>query len=225
MICTIPELKKISLFYERGAWPYKSIDEVKKLTGADVVINAGLYNLNTREPLQTQKVNGKYISLEDAPYVGYGWNGEGEDIKLTTKHTEADSFVSCIFLPSDSNPHYPADMGGVRGRTAFGLKADGAVVIYCSKDGTADACTPEQLRTKMYAEGCVSALMLDGGLTSQCIMPSGNIASTRNPPAYLCFWAKVYRVQVGAFWNKSGAEALKQELAGKGYPGAWIVEK
>ena len=223
MICTIPELKKIAVY--RNYWPYKTVEQVKVETGTDVVINGGLYNLSTRQPSQTLKVNGEYLSLENAPYVGYGWNGDGNDLKITTKHTEVDNFVSCIFLPSDSNPHYPSDMGGVRGRVGFGLKANGNVVIYCAKDGTADACTPEQLQAKMYAAGCVSALMLDGGLTAQCVMPEGVISSTRTPPIYLCFWARTYRVQVGAFWNKSGAETTKRDLAGKGYPTAIIVEK
>ena len=225
MICTIPELKKISVFHDGGKWPYKTIAEVKALTGADVVINGGLYNLTTRELCQTQKINNWYPSIENEPYIGYGWNGDGADLKLTTDHVRHDNFISCINLPVEGYIHYPAELGSVRGRVAFGLKDDGAVVIYCSKDSTADACTPEQLRGKMYAEGCVSALMLDGGGTAQCIAPQGTITSIRNPPTYICFWAKTYRVQVGAYWYKSGAEVMRRELAGKGYEGAWVVEK
>ena len=140
MICTIPELKKISVFHDGGKWPYKTIAEVKALTGADVVINGGLYNLTTRELCQTQKIDGRYFSIENEPYIGYGWNGDGADLKLTTDHVRHDNFISCINLPAEGSIHYPAELGSVRGRVAFGLKADGAVVIYCSKDSTADAC-------------------------------------------------------------------------------------
>ena len=225
MICTIPELKKISVFHDGGKWPYKTIAEVKALTGADVVINGGLYNLTTRELCQTQRIDGVTLAYEPEPYVGYAWNGAGPEVYHTKYFASFDNFISCIDLLAEGSVHYPAELAGVRGRVAFGLKADGAVVIYCSKDSTADACTPEHLRAKMYAAGCVSALMLDGGGTAQCIAPQGTIASIRTPPTYICFWAKTYRVQVGAYWYKSGAEVMRRELAGKGYDGAWIVEK
>ena len=224
MICIIPEPTKISV-YANTKWPYKTAAQVKAETGADVVINAGLYNLTSRELCQTQKINGEYLSLEDEPYAGYGWNGDGSDLKLTTDHAQHENFVSCINLPLEGALHYPDALGGVRGRVAFGVKADGSVVVYCSKDGTEDACTPEQLRAKMIAAGCASALMLDGGGTAQCIMPSGVIDSQRSPPTYICFWAKAYCVQVGAFWFKSGAEEYRKKLVADGYPGAWIVEK
>ena len=50
--------------------------------------------------------------------------------------------------------------------------------------------TPEQLQAEMLNCGCVSALMLDGGLSSQCITPIGNIVSSRIVQNYIVMWLR-----------------------------------
>jgi exopolysaccharide biosynthesis protein len=63
--------------------------------------------------------------------------------------------------------YYNTDMGGARQRTAIGLFADGRIWLYCDKTGK----TPEQLRQIALDAGVDSALMLDGGGSTQ-----GNIS-------------------------------------------------
>lgn len=83
---------------------------------------------------------------------------------------------------------YQSDVGGVRGRTAIGYKKDGTLVVYCWKDGSSGACTPESLATKMLSYGCIDALCLDGGKSVQIDCDSGKITSSRKTANYICIW-------------------------------------
>jgi exopolysaccharide biosynthesis protein len=82
-------------------------------------------------------------------------------------------------------------MNGVRGRTAIGVKKDGTVVIYVSKDGQSGsygACTIETLQQRMLALGCYTALNLDGGGSSQYESDTDKITSSRRVHNYICIW-------------------------------------
>lgn len=69
---------------------------------------------------------------------------------------------------------YPAELGGARPRSALGLMGD-KLCLYCT-DG---AVTPEGLRAELLAAGWESAVMLDGGGSSQCDFAGQRITSTR----------------------------------------------
>jgi hypothetical protein len=81
---------------------------------------------------------------------------------------------------------YPPEVGGKRGRTAMALTEDG-LVLYCSSEGTADAITPESPRNELHFLGTETAIMLDGGGSSQCDFGDGKaIYSTRPVNNYIC---------------------------------------
>ena len=91
------------------------------------------------------------------------------------------NYLGCVSMIRDEkaeNMHYNSDMGGTRGRTAIGIKGN-SLVLYCSKDGSSYAKTPENLQRELLSYGCSSALMLDGGGSSQCDFNGKTVTSSR----------------------------------------------
>ena len=164
----------------------KTPDEVRALTGADIVINGGLFN-SAFVPVTILKVDGKYLSLEDDGYWGYAWNMGGRPV-FTQSHRDYENFICCITLWKDGPASYPPAMGGIRGRTAMGLTADGRCVVYCAADGTSGTMTPEALSTFMHNSGCKNAVMLDGGGSSQGLVPGLRVRADRKVQNLICIW-------------------------------------
>ena len=159
----------------------KSLSAIKKATGADYILNGTLYEMASGKVVCHLKVDGEVIAKPDYTVHGYGWD-EGSDISMMPLPSPADNYIACTALIVDgaplSNPIYNAAQGGLRGRSAIGMK-DGFLCFYCSKDGSEAAKTPEQLRDLLFSYGWTSAVMLDGGGSSQCDFAGEAITSTR----------------------------------------------
>jgi len=165
----------------------KSLAAIKAETGCDLIFNGGLFNSDFT-PCPLLKVNGKWQT--ERPWGAWGMAWTDTDFRMTNT-TEADNYISCIDLVNpygaDHKLSYPADMGGARSRTAWGILKDGRHLMYC---GGAPR-TPEDLR-QFLCSGYEfkSLLMLDGGGSSQCITPEYHFLSTRPVHNVLCFWLK-----------------------------------
>lgn len=171
----------------------KSLSAIQKETGCDVIINGGLYNMTTFKPVCHLKADGKVYAKDEYTYFGYGWNNADSKLQLVTNYDALDNYICCGLIVNDSQAlplNYDSARGGKRGRTAIGTLSNGKTVIFCSKDSTADAMTPEALQKFCLEHGWKDAIMLDGGGSSQCITPFGNITSTRKVQNVLCFWLK-----------------------------------
>ena len=171
----------------------KTLAAIKSETGCDVVINGGIYNMTTFKPLCHLKADGKVYAADQYKYWGFGWNNEDTKLQMVIDYTLLDNYICCSALVKDGKAETLIrndGMWGLRGRTAVGTLADGKVVIFCSKDGTKDAMTPENLQKYCLNHGWQNALMLDGGGSSQCITPEGTITSSRKVQNVLCFWLK-----------------------------------
>lgn len=96
--------------------------------------------------------------------------------------TTSKNYISCVELIRDKKPNpkpiYNKDVGNVRGRTAMGIKNNN-LCLYVTGDGTSDAKTPESLRDELVKLGWESAMMLDGGGSSQCDFVGQKITSGR----------------------------------------------
>lgn len=170
----------------------KSLSAIKTETGCDVVINGGIYNMSTFSPLCHLKVDGKVLASDQYKYWGFAWNNDS-NLVMTNTYSKYLNYICCSALCKDGKKvmlSYNSDMGGKRGRTALGVLPSGEIVIYCSKDGTKDALTPEQLQQFAIDNGWKHGVMLDSGGSSQCITPVGNITSTRKVQNVICFWLK-----------------------------------
>lgn len=169
--------------------------KVKADTGADYVCNAGFYSGN--KPTHHLKVDGQVLARADWGCWGYAWDS-GSNIKMEALPAESGkNYIAGVELLSPMVndmgriPYDPkGELGGKRGRTAMAMGV-GKLILFCSGDGTGDAMTPETLRDELYKLGAETALMLDGGGSSQCDFGGGQaIYSSRKVHNYLCIWLK-----------------------------------
>ena len=146
----------------------KTLSQVKAETKAHYVLNGGMWNPDGSAcPLL--KVGGVMRSGTPWRAMGYAWD-KGPDIHMTSEYEGADNFIAVTALVASDKPvdkpSYGSAQGDKRGRSAIGLRG-GSLALYCSSDGT-DAATPEALRDELAGLGWASAVMLDGGGSSQC---------------------------------------------------------
>lgn len=165
--------------------------QVKAKTGADIVFNGGIFNMSTLAPYCDIKINGIVKANDPYGYFGYGWkNDELPNVMHSNDIGLVDNYISCLWVIHNGEKldvTFPADMGGVRGRTAFGFKADGTMVILCTSDSRLPT-TIHGARDILFDNGCVSGIVLDGGGSCQCITPVETISSTRIVSNYVCVW-------------------------------------
>lgn len=179
--------------------PRKSLAAIKKATGADYILNGTLYNMSTGAVNCHLKAAGRVIARPAYTVYGYAWD-EGPDIAMRVLPAETQNYIACTPLIVDGKKldklTYDAGQGGKRGRSAFGIKGEKAaphipagsaeagsagprLALYCTRDGSGAARTPEQLRDDLAAAGWDSAVMLDGGGSSQCDFDGEQITSSR----------------------------------------------
>lgn len=213
-----------------NSYPYKTIDQIKSEINCDAIINGGLYNMKTYEPACHLKVDGKLLGVDKYTYFGYGWDTNGFPV-LVSDYSEYDNYICCVCLVRNSKPeilYYDSSVGGSRPRTAIGTFPDGRIWLYADSSNK----TPEQLRDIALKAGVKDALMLDGGGSTQCVFPTGSVNSSRKVQNYICIWEEkdsvieptFFRVQVGAFKNKSYAKNMLEKLKTDGFTSAYIVQ-
>ena len=168
----------------------KTLSQVKAETKAHYVLNGGMWNPDGSAcPLL--KVGGVMRSGTPWRAMGYAWD-KGPDIHMTSEYEGAANFIAVTALISSGKPvdkpSYGSAQGGKRGRSAIGLRGD-SLALYCSSDGT-DAATPEALRDELAGLGWASAVMLDGGGSSQCDFGGERITASRKVHNWICVWLK-----------------------------------
>lgn len=171
----------------------KTLTAIKAETGCDVVINGGLYNMSTFKPLCHLKADGIVHAKDQYKYWGYGWNNSDDKLQMVNTYGKLSNYICCTALVKDGKAtalYYDPGQGGKRGRTAIGTMPDGKTVILCTKDVASESMTPEALQKHCVAAGWKDAVMLDSGGSSQCIVPSHAIISSRIVHNVLCFWLK-----------------------------------
>ena len=178
---TIPlsNIQKIQIYVNTAK---RSLSAIQAETGADYIINGTLYNMETFKPNCHLRVDGRTICTPSYDVAGYAWN-DGPDISIDTLPDPTQrNYIACTPLVLDGKPianlTYDPGQGGKRGRTAIGIKKD-RLALYCTHDGGTMTRTPEALRDDLAAAGWESAVMLDGGGSSQCYFKGDTIKATR----------------------------------------------
>lgn len=186
---TIPleDIERIEIYINKT--PRKTLATIKKNTGADFILNGTLYDMKTGDVCCHLKADGKHIHQPDYSVNGYAWD-TGSDIAmmllpaagLNTPTARKQNWIACTPLivggkKVDKPCKDPARLGK-RGRSAIGIRK-GCLAMYCTKDGTAAARDPETLRDDLYSAGWDSAVMLDGGGSSQCDFLGDKVTSSR----------------------------------------------
>lgn len=188
MILTIKP-RKMALYIANGKY---SASQVKNLTGADIVFNGTLYTFATMKPCLDFKADGVVYSDEEPLYEGYGWNKDSRYMARTTDMQKYDNFISsCNIIKGGKACSVDgiAWVAGSRPRTAIGWKANSEMVIYVTNYNK----TIAEVTSEMLKAGCVDAINLDGGGSTQIVTTNyGNIYSAegRRVQNYLCIWEK-----------------------------------
>lgn len=164
----------------------KSAAQIRTETGCDIVINAGLFDMKTFKPCCKLKVDGKILADDGYKYWGYAIK-DGSLI-LTEAFSGYENYIACcniVKAGAAAEMIYQPEMGGARQRTAIGRFKDGRIWIYADKS----AKTPAQLRTIALTAGVESAIMLDGGASTQIATMSGaGITGSRRVHNLICIW-------------------------------------
>ena len=185
------EIEKARIYVNKCA---KTLAEIQKETGADVLINGGLYDMNYKDrPNLWLRVDGKTLSTDKYGYWCYGWDVNDFKMIHSNDIETVQNAICCCSMVKDEKAtllFYDEQQGGIRGRSAIGTLPDGRIIIYCSGDGTKGAMKPERLQQYCLINGWKDAIMLDSGGSSQCITPEGKVTSTRKVHNVLCFWLK-----------------------------------
>ena len=170
----------------------KTLTQIMRETGADYGLNGTLYNMRTLAVNCHLKADGKVLASPAYTVAGYAWD-QGPDIRMDALPDSARSYIACTpLIVSDkalSKLTYDPGQGGKRGRSAIGIKGD-RLALYCSRDGSAAARTPEALRDDLARAGWTSAVMLDSGGSSQCDFQGQRITSSRRVQHYLLVYLK-----------------------------------
>ena len=159
----------------------QTLTKIMRQTGADYGINGTLYDMRTLAVNCHLKADGNVMEAPAYTVAGYAWD-TGPDIRMDMLPNDAQNYIACTPLIVSGKAleelTYDPGQGGKRGRSAIGIKCD-RLALYCSRDGSAAARTPEALRDDLAAAGWTSAIMLDGGGSSQCDFAGQRITSSR----------------------------------------------
>ena len=179
--CTIPlqRIDRIRLYINTAR---KSLAAIRAETGAEYLLNGTLYDMASFLPVCHLKADGEVLSRPAYSVAGYAWD-QGADIAMMTLPEAARrNYIACTPLVVDGKKvealTYDPGQGGKRGHSAMGIK-DGRLALYCTRDGGTMVRTPEQLRDDLLAAGWESAIMLDGGGSSQCDFAGQRVESSR----------------------------------------------
>ena len=179
--------------------PLADIERIAILTGngrsmaqikgdADYICNAGFYDMTTGRPVGHLKADGAVLAKEVWGCWGFAW--DKSDIKMAALPSVAKNYISGVEMLSPmigihDAMHYRPEVGGSRPRTAMALTGN-KLLLYCADSPT----TPEALRDTLYKLGAETAIMLDGGGSSQCDFQGQKIYSSRRVHNYLAVWLK-----------------------------------
>ena len=183
-IATIPlaDIARIAILTGNG----RSMAQVKG--DADYICNAGFYDMTTGRPVGHLKADGAVLAKEVWGCWGFAW--DRADIKMAALPAAAKNYISGVEMLSPmigihDAMHYRPEVGGSRPRTAMALTGD-KLLLYCADSPT----TPEALRDALYKLGAETAIMLDGGGSSQCDFAGQKISSSRRVHNYLAVWLR-----------------------------------
>lgn len=180
---------KISLYINKQR---KSAAQVRDETGCTAVINGGLYEMGSFAPVCHLKADGKVYAADQYKYWGFAW--DENELRLVSDYAGFDNYICCVCMVRGGKAEkliYNADMGGNRPRSAMGVYADGRVWLYASSDKR----TPEELQKIALEAGVLHAIMLDGGGSTQCDFPVGEIGSTRRVHNLICVWEEQQKTE------------------------------
>ena len=185
------KIKKVKIF-DNSQYRY-SIEKVKEVTGCDFVMTGTVFDFGTLKHGCKVKADGKILATNEYNYWGFGWDTNNVSMMHSKDIDKVQNYIVFAAIVLNGQKEYPYGTDAQKAptrRAAWGFKMDGTHVCYC---GTT-AQTREELQDYMLSQGCIQALMLDGGGSVQCESnnPNERVVSTDKPARtlsnLLCFW-------------------------------------
>lgn len=210
MICTIPkgEITKIALYVNAAR---RSMSQIKKELGCQYIMNGGLFNLGTLQPINYLTVDGKVYSSNGNPY-GYAISGNTMTFSYGN-NVKAPSFLGAYpVLVRDGkvlNEKTPTGLGGYVHRTCLGLTKSGDVVLLCDMTNRSLSGVAGDL----VKAGCDTAINLDGGGSSQYSFNENTATSPRVVHNYICVWTEPVKATTA---TTDDSESARLWVMGKG---------
>lgn len=168
------KLKRIEIYHNTNG---KTPEAIKAETGCTTILNGVLFN-GDGSLCCDNRINGVTISNDQYTYWGYGWNKDKPQIVHSSNMAQYTNYISCLCALRTGQKEPVNDntvgIGGTRGRTAIGFKADRSFVVLCTSDSNG-AMKLSQVQSKMLELGCVDALILDGGGSCYLDCPTGKV--------------------------------------------------
>lgn len=165
---------------------------VQKQTGADLVINASIFDMGTGEILSKIVDNGHTYGKSAASW-GLGFSSDGSIVKTWDNGQKCPNYIGPYsYAVVDSQVKDGLKETSYRGRMLIGITEKSLVVLGFddsdpSRCGTTTACEG------MLGRGCTFAINLDGGGSVQWASKNGdygNCYSARKVPAFVCIYLK-----------------------------------
>lgn len=186
MIEVVPksQILKMGIYYNDKE---KTMSQIKKELGCDKIMNAGLYDLDTREPEGLLVVDGKTLHNTNGVF-GYAINGSTMEFSYSNL-VKYPTFISAypVLVRYGKPTGDKANVAPNSYRTAIGMKANGDVVLYCNRSNV----LLDTLASTMVAQGCDTAINFDGGESSSCDFGNGKtLYSSRACVTYFVMWIK-----------------------------------
>ncbi len=168
----------------------KSLAAIKAESGCDYIINAGLFNMAAFTPVGGLTVDGRIHSKGGDPW-GYAFVQSGIELSYNNSAGRPNFIGGYPCLIKDGQRFFagtPKGLEGERGRSAMGLTGDSLVLLCVSDVADKTDYTLEELCADLLKEGCLNAINLDGGGSSQCDFSGDRIPSSRAVHNYICVW-------------------------------------
>ena len=178
--------RKAAVFHNAGRL---TLQEIQKITGATHLVNGYFFN-NRPGDKDYFKPNGwlvidkKVISQSEYNDWGLGIGKDGKPVMTTDR---SGTFLDGVPILKDGKRlerNLTPDVKEPSDRTAVGWTGGGQVLLFCKQGDM----TREELQDELLALGCVDALMMDGGGSTQGIFPGGELKSSRKVATVLLFW-------------------------------------
>lgn len=164
--------------------------QVRARLGCGLVINGGYFGGGLK-PYGNIRIDGKWLHQEPWDVEGFIWDAGELPVMGLTRFSGKGNVYSCMPVIVGGAPQPVKDndpeLGGRRGRSGWGVTAEGRFVFLCTSDGSGPMLLSEA-RDKLLSLGCVSAVLNDGGASSQMSCPGGEIAGGRIVSNYICVW-------------------------------------
>ncbi|ODU56961.1 MAG: hypothetical protein ABT01_02950 [Clostridium sp. SCN 57-10] len=168
----------------------RTLSEAEKLApGAHILINTAIFEFGSGEILSRVVADG--ATKGKSATWGIGFPTSGNPVWTWDNAAGAEHYVGAYtYAVRDGQNKDGLKDNAKRGRTALGLTAEGELVVYLVTDGDTQACSTATLCQRLLDMGCVNAINLDGGGSSQGVTPAGRYDSGRKVPAWLALWMK-----------------------------------